>query len=112
MKILDKNMPPFLSRAEPPISDLQCLLWYPDVKEPEYADVSDAQRTGGMGRPRDGVSNPFLLSCQVNNGTRRIPEAVSLVGRREKHDKFCTKVATNCLKLVHKGRIIDVVKCS
>ena len=27
-------------------------------------------------------------------------------------DKFCTKVATNCLKLVHQGRIIDVVKCS
>ncbi len=96
-------------RKIPNIADMECLLWYSNLTMPAITTVKNFELTGGMGKASNGNLNPFLLSCEVDTANG-IPEAVSLIGRRNKYDKKCSKKATNCLQLIQKGFLFFFVQ--
>ncbi|XP_066941202.1 uncharacterized protein [Macrobrachium rosenbergii] len=73
-------------------TSLFCQLWFEEDKEPAFAPVFEHRYLwrAGMGVYQNGVMQPYMFSCQVPHGYRRmVPQAVSVV------EKPCDMAKTN-----------------
>ncbi len=88
------------------MDDLVCLLWYGDEERetPRTVPVKEATHTWA-GTAENGVVNPFLISCLLEEEEERVPVAVSLAVSRRHRGNRCERLPTNALR-VHRSQLI------